>query len=66
MFAYLPFWLLKACEKGFEMGIGMNQPTMCATPNISKFGRHESLHICYFALNIGLMDKSKSLDVGVE
>ena len=66
MLAYLPLWLWKACEKGFEMGIGTNQPTMCATPNISKLGRHESLRICYFALNIGLMAKSKSLDVGVE
>ena len=58
-------WLWKACEKGFEMGIGMNQPMMCAIPNISKFWRQESLHICYFPLNIGLMAKSKSLDVGV-
>lgn len=38
--------------------------TVC-TSITSKFGRHESLHAIFFALNIEFTAKSKSLDMGL-
>lgn len=63
VFVYQPLELRKVCEKGLRME--MNQPMVCFTPSISKFGRHEFLHSYYFPVAVELITKSKSLDKGL-
>ena len=53
----------KAHEKGLEMGIGMNQPTVCAHQlPLSLGGMNLSMEY-YVPLSIELTAKSKSLDL---